>query len=239
MKLRRSILFLFALAAGLLCSGDLWAQNVTVRPKVTVYHRKLPIADFKRTFTIRRPIVTARSPQLSKLITAAVDPVSILEIDIKDEINQTQWLTAADYRIVLNSRGVLSVEVWMEGVGAYPDGVTRWVVVDTANGLSVAARDVFTDLEKLAARIKRMQTAEVQKVKAAEPDSADLLSGADFTVADLDKFSVDARGVVFHYEYGFPHVAKALEPAGEFRLSWRQVKPFVKRGGLLERFVRR
>jgi len=45
-------------------------------------------------------------------------------------------------------------------------------------------------------------------------------------------------GVAFFYDYGFPNVLKALEPEGELRLSWAEVKPFIKKDGLLTRFVR-
>jgi len=40
------------------------------------------------------------------------------------------------------------------------------------------------------------------------------------------------------YGYNFAHVEQALEPSGEFFLSYQELKPFVRTDGLLARFVR-
>ena len=47
-----------------------------------------------------------------------------------------------------------------------------------------------------------------------------------------------AEGVAFDYDYGFPHVIKALEPDGELRFSWDEIKRFIKPGSLLAKHVR-
>ena len=58
-----------------------------------------------------------------------------------------------------------------------------------------------------------------------------------FTADDLEGFSVGDDGVTFTFDYGFPHVVKALEPDGKYFMTWNELRPFIKRGGLLGRFV--
>jgi len=81
----------------------------------------------------------------------------------------------------------------------------------------------------------------IKTIKAA-PDFGDgdpkqLFEYTDFVIKNLDNFAVERTGVGFFYDYGFPNVLKALEPEGELRLSWSEIKPFIKSGSLLARFV--
>ena len=232
----------FAVAA---CAFPALAQKVVVTGRKQVYMRPKPSSDYKKSFTIRRPSVKAATPALSRRITAAVDPIKVLEIDIAEEVGEIQWLSEADYKVEFNDKGILAVTVWMEGSGAYPDGVSKYVVVDTATGRRVTPGEVFSDLAGLARAVKLKQdaaVAEAIKVMKADPDFAEedpkqLFAETNLQAKDLEGFSVDAAGVTFVYDYGFPHVIRALEPDSEFKLSWEEMKPFIRKGGLLARFV--
>lgn len=235
-----------AIAFLLLFCASLTAQTVTITGQKKVYTRPKPIITYKKTFTIRRPIAKAATPALSRKITAAIDPVKILDVDINDELTGSQWLTEVDFEEVFNADGMLTMMVWMEGSGAYPDGVTKYVVVDVARGQRVTPADVFTDVPGLTAAVKEKQSIEIAeaiKVMKADPDFGDgdpkaLFEDTNFEEKDLVNFAADRAGVAFFYDYGFPHVIKALEPDGELRLSWSEIKPFIRRDGLLARFVR-
>ena len=219
------------------------AQTVIIIPTRQVYRRPKPEFAGKRTFTIKRPIAKAATPALSKKITAAINPEKVLEINVKEEIGESQWLYEASYKILFNAQGILCMELWMTGSGAYPDDVTKTVVVDIAKGDRVTVADVFKDLETLAPLVRKKQKAEVakatQKMKAdpdAEPDQ--LFTETKFDVEDFGEFAVDAKGVSFLYDYGFPHVLEALQPAGRYHFTWAELKPFIRTDGLLARFVR-
>ena len=237
--------FIAFIAFGILFCAPISAQTVTITGQKKIYTRAKPIVGFKKTFSIRRPLAKASTPVLSRRISAAIDPVKVLDIDLQDELTESQWLSEADYEEVLNEKGVLTMMIWMEGSGAYSDGITKYVVVDVSRGSRVLHSDVFNDLPGLIAAIKKKQDAEVAeaiKTIKAEPDFGDgdpkqLFEYTDFEIKDLDNFAVDRAGVAFFYDYGFPNVLKALEPVGELRLSWTEIKPFIKPGGLLARFV--
>lgn len=221
------------------------AQQVTVTGRKQVYTRQKPITGFKKTFTIRRPVVAASTPALSRKMSAAIDPVKVLGINLQDELTESQWLHEADFEVVFNERGMLTVMLWMEGAGAYSDGVTKYAVVDTEKGVRLSPGDVFTDLNGLISVVKAKQDTEVaaaiKEIKAnpefGDGDPKELFEYTDFKMEDLVNFAADAAGVAFFYDYGFPHVLKALEPEGELRLSWTEIKPFIRKDGLLARFV--
>lgn len=232
---------------GLLFAASVTAQTVTITGQKKVYRRAKPIIGYKKIFTIRRPIAKAATPALSRKITAAIDPVKVLEINVQEELTEMQWLSEADFEEVFNKDGVLTMMLWMEGSAAYTDGVTKYVVVDVAKGTRLTPSTTFTDLPGLIAAVKNKQDAEVaeaiNEIKA-NPDFAKnddpkaLFEYTNFEEKDLDNFAVDMAGVAFFYDYGFPNVIKALEPTGELRLSWAEIKPFIRKDGLLARFVR-
>lgn len=244
--MRNTAIALFAFAV--LFAASVTAQTITITGQKKTYTRVKPISGFKKTFTINRPVAKASTPALSRKITSLIDPVNVLEINLKEELTETQWLSEADFEEVFNEQGVLTVMLWMEGSAAYSDGVTKYVVVDVANGVRLSPASAFIDISGLIKAVKKKQDAEIEKaikVMKADPDfaAADddpkrLFEETTFAEEDLNNFAVDMAGVAFFYDYGFPNVLKALEPEGELRLSWAEVKPFIKKDGLLTRFVR-
>ena len=239
MKLRTVLLTLMVALA----SSAAVAQTVTIIPKKTIHRRPKPQVDFKKTFSIRSPIAKASTPALSQKITDSISPIKVLEINLKEEIGEYQWLEEADYKILFNQQGVLCVELWMTGTAAYPDSVTKTVVVDITKGARLGVTDVLKDLEKLVPLVKKKQRAEItaatKEMKSdldAKPE--DLFSETNFTIEDFKDFAVDATGVTFMYDYGFPHVLEALQPEGKYHFAWAELKPFIRSDGLLARFVR-
>ena len=107
---------LVALAAfTILFVASVTAQTVTITGQKRVYTRTKPITGFKKRFTINRPIAKASTLALSRKITALIDPVKVLEIDLKGELTESQWLSEADFEEVFNAQGVLTIMLWMEG----------------------------------------------------------------------------------------------------------------------------
>lgn len=244
--MRNTVIALIAFAV--LFAASVPAQTVTITGQKKVYTRTKPISGYKKTFTIRRPIAKASTPALSRKITAAIDPVNVLDINIREELTEVQWLSEADYEEIMNQDGVLTMMLWMEGSGAYTDGVTKYVVIDVAKGERLAPTAAFIDIPGLIAAVREKQKAEIEKAikdikanpefAAADDDPKRLFEDTTFEEKDLENFVADLAGVAFFYDYGFPNAVKALEPEGELRLSWKEVAPFIKKDGLLARFLR-
>ena len=235
---------LFSLLFVIVFSTFAFSQSVVITPKKVTYKRPKPISEYKKLFTVTYPKVKAATPALSKKIETAISYEKNNNLDIKDEINDTQWLEDASYTVNYNKHNVLDITLTSEGSGAYPSTFNKTVVVDLKTGNKVKPIDVFTNLSGLAAMCKKAQQAEIKKaiidIKKENPDEenpADLFKESNFTVKNLDEFSVNDKGVTFIYDYGFPHVIQALQPDGQYFFTWAQLKPYIKRGGLLEQFV--
>lgn len=238
--------YLFGLLIILAFSFTAFAQSVTITPRKITYKRPKPIADFKKTFIVNYPKVKAATPALSRKIESAISYEKVNDLNIEEEKSEVQWLEEADYEVGYNKNGILTITLSVSGTGAYPSVFSKTVVIDLKTGNRAAPRDVFTNLERLAAKAKVKQKAEVEKtLREIKSDPAnkdyenfDFFDNADFTVENLEEFAVNDRGVTFIYDYGFPHVIKAFEPEGRYFFNWAELKPYIKPGGLLAKFVR-
>jgi hypothetical protein len=222
-----------------------FAQSVVITPKKTVYRRPKPIASYKRTFTVIRPKVKAATPALSKKIETAISYEKVSELNIKEETTEVQWLEEASYTVNYNKYGILAITLSVTGTGAYPSTFNKTVVIDLKTGNRITPGMVFNNIVGLTAKGKKAQEKEVKQaiisIKKDDPDTEDpasLFGSTDYQSENLNEFSVSDKGVTFIYDYGFPHVAQALQPNGRYFFSWRELKGFIKPAGLFGRFVR-
>lgn len=236
------LLVLFCLSA---FSLHIFPQGVIVTPKKIIYKRPKPLMDFKKNFTVIRPKIKGLSLALAKKSEDAVSYEKNFDFNVKEEINEIQWLEEASYDVDYNKNGILGVTLWLSGSGAYPSVNSKPVIVNLKNGERVTARNVFLKLTELAAKVKKTQREEVKKaivdIKKENPEEenpATLFENTNYSVKNLDEFSIDDKGITFWYDYGFPHVILALQPEGRYFFTWTQLKPFIRREGLLGRFVR-
>jgi hypothetical protein len=237
-------LFLFILLLSFAPAA--FAQTVVITPKKTVYRRPKPLMDFKKSFTVIRPRVKGLSAALNKKVETAISYEKVANFNLKEELTEIQWLEEASYEVNYNKNGILDVTIWLSGAGAYPSVYQKTVVVNLKTGAPIRPPDVFTNLGRLAATVKETQQEEIKTAteeykkdpETADFDAAEYFRDADFTIKNLNEFSVSDKGVTFIYNYGFPHVVLALEPDGRFFYSWAELKPFIRRGGLLARFAR-
>lgn len=236
---------LYSVALLLALAGIALSQNVTITAKKTVYRRPKPESSYKKTFTITYPRVSGLSPALNKKVQTTIGYDRTLDLKLKEELGEFQWLEEASYEVNYNKKGILVITLSMEGTAAYPSDVSKTVVVDLRTGDRVTPAQIFIDLNRLAAMCRKAQRDEIKaslaEIKKESPDETDpesLFRDADFKVSDLKEFSVNDQGVTFHYDYGFPHVILALQPDGQYFFNWHELKPFIRPGSLLQRLVR-
>jgi hypothetical protein len=222
------------------------AQSVVITSKKVTYTRPKPAMESKETFVVNYPKVSGVGKTLAAKIENTISYRSVLNLNVAEEKTEIQWLEEADYEVVYNQNGILSINLFMEGSGAYPSSASKTVVVNLKTGARVHPVDVFTNLPELATEVKKRQREEMRAARAEyktdteneDFDGSPYFDKANFTVKNLEGFSVDAKGVTFNYDYGFPHVIQALQPDGAYLMTWKELKPFIKRGGLLAKFVR-
>ncbi len=237
---------LFALFSVFVFSAFCFAQSVTITPKKVTYKRPKPLTEYKKTFVVTYPKVKAATPALSKKIEQTISFEKVSNLNIAEEQTEIQWLEEAGYEVNYNKNGILTITNSVSGTGAYPSVYNKTVVVDLKTGNRVTPQNAFTNLPKLVAKVKTAQKAEaagaIREIKAdaenKDFDSFDLFENAEYKAENLSEFAVDDKGVMFIFDYGFPHVVQALQPEGRYFFSWAEIKPFIKRDGLLAKFVR-
>lgn len=238
--------FFFPLFFVLVFSFAAAAQSVVIKSRKVTYTRPKPISEGKETFVVNYPKVSGVGKALATKIENTISYRNVLNLNVAKEKTEYQWLELADYDVGYNKNGILSINLFMEGWGAYPSSTLKTVVVNLKTGARVRPADVFTNLTGLAAEVKKQQTEEMKiarddykkDTENEDFDGSPYFDEANFTVKNLAEFSVDDKGVTFNYNYGFPHMIQALEPNGAYSMSWKELKPFIKRGGLLAKFVR-
>ena len=131
-----------------------------------------------------------------------------------------------------------------DGIGAYPDTHTKHFAINLRNGELIKAGDAFDSpsLDTLAALVdKKLQTENQETIRDSGDDretAKDLLKDLKIKASDLDDFSISDKGITFLYDAGFPHVAQALQPVGQYFFTFAELKSYIKRDGPLGMFVR-
>lgn len=249
MKIKLLFLSFFLLAF----SPAAFAQRVVVRPKKVVYTRKgKDVPQIKKHFDVTYPTFSGSiSPAAKRKLENTVSYWRVFDVTLR-QITDELWAYALYYKVNYNKSGVLDIALTEAGVGAYPDEATVVLVIDLKTGRRAEFADVFdaAQSKKMAALADKKLAIEkariIREIDAGnfgetEEDRASdkrQISDLKFTTKDLKEFSVGDKGVTFIYDAGFPHVIQALEPEGKYFFSWAQLKPFIRRDGLLARFVR-
>lgn len=253
MKIKPQLIFLIIFAFSIVG----FSQNaVVITPKKTVYVRKGRDTDeSKRTFEIRYPIVSGSiASAVKRNLENTISYWRVFETTLKESMEES-FLSSLDYKVNYDKKGVFDISLIQEGVGAYPSTETANLVIDLKSGEQAKFDEVFeqNSLDKLAKLVDaKLAIEKKQIIKSIDADKTNYDSGdgrtrdADkqtvndlkFTTENFNQFSVSDKGVTILYDAGFPHVNLALQPEGRYFFSWAQIKPFVRRGGLLARFVR-
>jgi hypothetical protein len=253
MKLKFSpFLALIVLA---LVSVSAYAQTIKITPKKIVYTRKFKVSlKEKRTFIVTYPVVSgAITVAAKKNLENTISFWRVFETSLKENLNESDWLYEMFYNVDYNKSGVLDISLLEEGSAAYPDGRTVNLVIDLKTGKQVKFEDVFkTDsLEKFAGMVNsKLETEKKEIIESIRTDKQsytdeenrksdmEMIEALKFTPETFGEFTVSDKGVTILYDAGFPHVIQALQPDGSYFFTWAEVKPFIKPGGLLARFIR-
>lgn len=238
-------LHLILLFLSVFCFIPVFGQSVKINSKQVTYTRPKPTSDFKKTFTVNYPKILGTSPQLINKIEDSISYKRLLSFNPQNEMGEYQWLEAADFAVGYNKNGILSIYLSLTGTAAHETSIGKNAVIDLKTGKRIAAKDVFTNIDNLTAKIREIQkeviAESVKEIKStidyANEDTDDLFKFAKFDKINLENFSVTEGGIIFSYDYGFPYILRIIEPSGNYSLSWKELKPFVKKNGLFGQFV--
>ena len=252
MKIAFAVLFIVVTFA-----GGSHAQSVNITARKVTYKRAGDVADHKREFEVIYPVISSRNgSHVRRKILSNIDYWKVFDwsgndFSLTSEIEDGGWITNLYFDVKYNANNLLDIWLMMDGVGAYPDTATRHIVIDLRTGKKLKISDLFkrSKLVLLRNAIRRKMKESEARLEGSEKEVLKFErengiyndyhpSPENLQLKDLDGFSISNKGVTFLYDYGYPHVSQAIEPSGEFFMSFRQLKPFIRRDGLLARFIR-
>lgn len=166
---------------------------------------------------ISLPVVWVADPALQQKLDLALAPEVLLD-QPRAEVEADGWVDKVHFDKTYGKKGLLSLTVTIEGSGAYPDAIEKHVVIDLKTGATLGAEQ-WGDSAAFVQRADRVIQSRVRKVRD-DPEMADLVTGAAFTAENMATYHLTDKGVVFTYDFGFPHAVLAAEPDGEVLLPW-------------------
>jgi hypothetical protein len=198
----------------------------------------------KRQAILVYPVVSGLSPAVLRRVHSILDFKNIFDYSLK-EYREDTWLSEFSYVLNYNKNYLLDITFTQSGSGAYPDDQSKHFLINLKNGNIVKAADVFQPdkISQVVALVDRELQREIEKLKLEnkEPEEQETVDGAydnlKFELKDVDDFSVGPKGITFLYDAGFPHVIRALEPAGRYFFSYETLRNVIKRDGPLGQFV--
>ena len=250
--MNRTILVLLCFTFGIAntCAAQ---KNVSIRERKVVVRHSGKDRTAQGDTIIRYPILSGLSnASLLKRLQVAVMPQGTYA-DHKgspEKMKRDTWLTDVEYRVNCNRNSILDVTYQLSGMAVYPDSSEEHITLNLKTGRYLKANDLFiaSELPQLVALINRslqvykQQASKNPALKDSEKETQEwvreAMSTAKFHAKDLKEFTVSTKGVTFYYNFGFPHVIEALEPKGQYFFSYASLKPFVRRNGLLNAFLK-
>lgn len=221
-------------------------DRVNIRSQKTILIRSGKIVrDFpqKRRVVVIQPVFSGLTPPVLSKLRTTLNLKNIFGSSLR-EYQQESWLEEFSYEVHFNRHGLLDISFTQSGSGAYPDSQTKHFIVDLKTGRIVNAVDIIRpdQMEQLAKLIDLKLQAEIKQVLAQtgeEGKSAyDSVGPLHFERTDLEQFTIGDKGVTFLFDAGFPHVIQALQPDGQYLLSFAELKSYLRLEGQLGQFIR-
>lgn len=231
-------------------ASSVFAQGVKITPRKVVHRRTNTDADYKKRYTIVYPKISGVGRSLKQKIERNLRYEKTFNYYFTNGLDEEyHLLDKATYRLIYNKNAILNLRFSIDVSTAYKSHYEKTVAVNLKTGDLIKPEDVFiqSKVEQLAKRLDKSLQAEIAKtVRAVKKDLGENEGGqilAQFkekiyTPFYLDEFEMSDKGITFVYKYEFVDIARNYEPPGRFFLSYAQLKPFIRRDGLLGKFVR-
>lgn len=255
----RLIRYSFALLVLSIFSGAVSGQGLKIVPRKTVYKRaNVGREGWKEKFEVTVPVVESKlSQHVRRRVAQNLDywrafSSTDVKFSLADELSGTdRWVDALTYDVLYNANNILNVRLMMEGSGAYPDAGLRYVTIDARTGKKLELYDLlrYDSADKLRDAIRDEMRSTEDGLDADEKEGLrEQRSDAGYRkfhpgpngleLRHLSGFAISDKGVSFMFDYAYPHVSQALEPSGEFFIPYKRLSPYIRRDGLLARFIR-
>jgi hypothetical protein len=153
-------------------------------------------------------------------------------------------LTRLSYKITYNKNGILSMNIYQEGCGAYCSSWYTYFNFDLKTGNKITISDLLEDerVDSFRQIVSGEKAVAITKYKAEEKSNLEhnIIDSTTYDwareqvdsncsiIADIENFSLSDHGIEIIDNCEFPHAIKSLEPAYEFTYGLKCLSPFLK-----------
>lgn len=189
-----------------------------------------------QTDTLRLPVVNSSYPALKK----ALSYQNLFDGDDLDTVvanykNCGCGITWSDYEVAYLGADIISIKLFFETTGAYPDSYRRWHTLDihTGKAYPIEKELIPAGLTWLYENYKHILKQRIIADKSAIPEEDestfnDLKTSVD-TLQRRTLFSMyvfTAKGVVFSTPPILPHAIRSQEPNRDWFVPYSKLKKF-------------
>jgi hypothetical protein len=186
--------------------------------------------------------VVAADPIVADGINRVLDYESITGEPLYETIaffrEEGHGISGSSFTVDYLDREYLCISIFVEFYGAYPSTFKHSFLFDLENGEPVNTDELFLSERKdelvlLCDSIlqENIQTEMEENLELYQMDSDDhMYSEHHFAMDDLGSAGMTGEGMVFEYQFGFPHAILAAEPSGVIFLTWDELEGFLQPG---------
>ncbi|MCD6587631.1 MAG: hypothetical protein J7K88_03675 [Candidatus Fermentibacteraceae bacterium] len=129
-------------------------------------------------------------------------------------------IVGSSFRVVWSDPQFLDLEITVETLGAYPSSMVFRYLFDLETGEEVTPNDLFVP-ETLPELIQLCDSMLQERIHNETGDEF------VFTEENLKNVGMRRGGIVFHYDFNYPHASAAAKPDGELFFPWSEVNQFL------------
>ena len=158
---------------------------------------------------------------------------------MNDSVTQS-GITYCDFTQTLNNTKLLTIEIQLGYMAAYPSGSTEYFNFNAQNGGSIFVQDLFTNAG-LEALKKKINTERIKLIKAYVEDikrekTEELIDDLDYIAErlqdclqydTLEGFILTKNKMIFHKSNCFPHVMQSYMPDLDIGLTYSEVSSWL------------
>jgi hypothetical protein len=189
-----------------------------------------------QTDTLRLPVVSNKYPALKKAMSYRNQfDGDDLDTVVANYKNCGCGITGSDYEVTYQDAGIISIELFFETMGAYPDSYRRWHTLDIHTGKAYPIEKELNPagLFWLYKKYKHILKQRIIADKSAVPEEDkytfnDLKTSVD-TLRRRTLFSMyvfTAKGIVFSTPPILPHAIRSQEPNRDWFVPYSKLKKF-------------
>jgi len=186
--------------------------------------------------SIRWPFVSCEISRSQCSINELLDYESVtgesIETTVENFKQTGRGIVGADFTVVFADAEFLDIQIIVETLGAYPSSNVQNFLFSLTTGEEVTAGNLFLQkrLPEVVELCEYRLRGNIVRKCEEDPDLLSSLEEYHFTEVWLDRVGMRSEGLVFHYDFQFPHAMLAGEPEEELFFTWDELDGYLLPG---------